>query len=786
MAIAARPRAETRRGRLLVLILIAIGALAAAGAVVFRIRSREPDAPPTYFAQAQSFLEELDGAPLVAANWHGHFRPYVLRDGEYRPLLTPHVDRELARVDLYSPTPVTPRQIVMAGQTAGKSNFDLYRWDVDAQALQNLTDSPDVDDGDLCVERSAGLLSFRSGTRTQRFFRAGADGVSILAEPLGLALDRCLWTSPEQLVGVRGRQPPYQLVTCAVTPPRVTCTPSPALADVDHFIDFFVTADRRLGVVARRRGTQFRRAYLVGATGLEEVPGLPLGDVLEYDGTHARMGLHGTYWSTAETARDDALTLFKLERIGDRYTAIAADAHTNKTVAELRDGRWQLVVPPDVGRADTAAEPFAVWLRARSGALHQAIYVGPLAPTQVVLWLHGGPRENVSPRFNPYFHWLNQQGFGVLALNYPGSTGRGAAYEQQFGPDGIADALQAALDYLWSQHVEKVVSWSISTGHNLQFELLAHRFGISALVDQAGRDPRKLRAQAERQHVPYLSILGVNDEGGGDPSVDVSYPGGHDITFEPDFRMMLARVAPFLRDAPPWRYRAAPPLDAALVLDPAHAGNPRDPNRHRDLTEAALTFELAHTLMNGCLKGRPVILTRTGQPTLESRPGTSVQRRVAFSDVIPAAKLLSLHFNASSRTGKSENLTSAFVPIPHQQAETELAAALVTAMRGAGIGPKLTYPELAKVPLESLLPGVFARDLALLRRSAHVRSHARIPPPRVVFEVAYYDDDAESRRLAERSLAADGTWVRPRITEIADAICPAVLRFLADAPPPSP
>jgi hypothetical protein len=51
----------------------------------------------------------------------------------------------------------------------------------------------------------------------------------------------------------------------------------------------------------------------------------------------------------------------------------------------------------------------------------------------------------------------------------------------------------------------------------------------------------------------------------------------------------------------------------------------------------------------------------------------------------------------------------------------------------------------------------------------------------VLFEVAYYDDEAENRRLQERVLSADGTWVRPRIEEMAAAMCPTVLEFFGDA-----
>lgn|GEM_PF-2410028 len=46
-----------------------------------------------------------------------------------------------------------------------------------------------------------------------------------------------------------------------------------------------------------------------------------------------------------------------------------------------------------------------------------------------VVWLHGGPNEQVSFRYNRYFYSLLENGIGVIAINYPGSTGKGNKIE---------------------------------------------------------------------------------------------------------------------------------------------------------------------------------------------------------------------------------------------------------------------------------------------------------------------------------------------------------------------
>ena len=46
-----------------------------------------------------------------------------------------------------------------------------------------------------------------------------------------------------------------------------------------------------------------------------------------------------------------------------------------------------------------------------------------------VIWLHGGPYEQMSARYNTYLVQLIDAGWNVIVLNYPGSTGIGNKYE---------------------------------------------------------------------------------------------------------------------------------------------------------------------------------------------------------------------------------------------------------------------------------------------------------------------------------------------------------------------
>jgi len=163
-----------------------------------------------------------------------------------------------------------------------------------------------------------------------------------------------------------------------------------------------------------------------------------------------------------------------------------------------------------------------------------------------VVWWHGGPHENVSPRFNPYFAALNRMGFSVLAVNYPGSTGRGAAYEGRFDAASVGDCLSAVWHHLERESVTTIVSWSISSGNAVQELLLARGHAVSAIVDQAGRGRSRILELAAERGVPVLTLRGRHDRSGPVDRIDHAYAGGHDITLRRHFEEAMAAVAAFL------------------------------------------------------------------------------------------------------------------------------------------------------------------------------------------------------------------------------------------------
>src|SRR5262249_12631290 len=142
-------------------------------------------------------------------------------------------------------------------------------------------------------------------------------------------------------------------------------------------------------------------------------------------------------------------------------------------------------------------------------------------PRGWIVWLHGGPHEQVSPRFNPYFDFLVRLGYAVVALNYPGSTGIGNGYElvgltssaqvdRQL--EGIDPELgQVAQEYPGFRRYALV---GVSYGSALGFlHLLRHPDAVTKFVDFSGVTTRPTIGDAGSDHsrAPILLIQGVND-----------------------------------------------------------------------------------------------------------------------------------------------------------------------------------------------------------------------------------------------------------------------------------
>ncbi len=138
-------------------------------------------------------------------------------------------------------------------------------------------------------------------------------------------------------------------------------------------------------------------------------------------------------------------------------SAPAADA----TPRTIRASTPATLSPGDVSVAEAIAFPAAdgatghAWWYAPRNRTHRAPD-GEKPPLLVLS--HGGPTSMVSDQYSPRVQWWTSRGFGVVDVNYGGSTGFGRAYrtrlEGRWGLVDVADCIEAARFLVESGRVD--------------------------------------------------------------------------------------------------------------------------------------------------------------------------------------------------------------------------------------------------------------------------------------------------------------------------------------------
>lgn len=502
-------------------------------------------------SQAQSFLSEFNGLPVFSANWGGRFRPYLFEEGQLKPFLVPE-PAELKGIDLYSPLATESGSLLMTGSSLGSSEFDIFLIDPLVGAL-NLTDSVSIDEGDICISPDKKSFSFRSGSdQIVRRVENPRDDVIFQSDR---GFNRCIWASNESLIGYKRESAGFKLVQCIVTETAMQCADIPNLEDFEKFTEFNVvsTDESRItiGFIARMKNSQhYRHYFLENNFKVREnsIPGYERTDVLGVQGEMLRLGNHSQYYLSGQRGRDDVVYVFR--KFQAYIAGISSSYKKPKTFAIFENGKWKYFYPSGVDSEWTASKPEEVWISSKAS---QESYQSYLFKTNVkvpdkktVIWLHGGPYENVSPRYNAYFEALNRQGFDVLAFNYPGSSGRGRDYEKKFEERELLESLHAAVNYLKEQNNSKIFIWSISAGSRLTKLMIKNDFPVAAYIDQAGGPQEVILKLKEEKSARVLIVRGRNDHLSSENGVDYLYDGGHDITVNSQLKGLVSEAVKFM------------------------------------------------------------------------------------------------------------------------------------------------------------------------------------------------------------------------------------------------
>lgn len=455
---------------------------------------------------------------FYSSNEADFVRPFVmnLRDGRARlsrPTLVE--DRNLDVRSLSADC----RTLALVSDREGAGSFDVFLLDLGSGILQNLTAGSGRDNGDPSFSPAAPLLAYLSAGEL-RLFDAGthrpvplaaqpasfkavswsADGARVLLEDVSTNLwelapasrqFRMLWRAPR--LGYN---------------PRTAAEQGGHLVFVsDHESDFSQVYD--LDLATRRlirvhaaaedqyspeRLTATRYRYRANRDGRFVVVDLESG--------------HETVIGPTNGVVYDASFAF------GNPIFVYSDDRSPTSLYKIGDSGVASLVPLDFAVAQTPA----VAIRSAAG-MANLLYLPAGPPKSWLLWLHGGPAEQVSPRFNLYFDSLLRQGIAIYAVNFPGSAGIGNSYELRGSSETerIAEQMRALdrdLAELVDLHPEarSFAVVGVSYGSILAHRLRArHPQSVTRLVDLSGIATTASLDESPHAGAPVLFLYGDRD-----------------------------------------------------------------------------------------------------------------------------------------------------------------------------------------------------------------------------------------------------------------------------------
>lgn len=466
------------------------------------------------------------GRAAYSSNRDGRFRPFVLDLSAGGAGKTTALELDAGEDFFVRSFSADCATLALVSDRGGRGTWDVFLYDLRSGRLRNLTGSDDADDGDPEFAPAGPLLAWLSAGELVLYDR-DADRARP-AGPAPAAFSALRW-APEGdriwLEDVDGGIWEYALARdrfrSVWSLPRVGDSPRMASSRGDRL--YFVSDHEsdvaqiyrlrlRTGAVERvlpSTQDQFSPVELEDGTLLFRT---------SVDGSFVAAALRGGRVDTISPPRGVTYDV-SLALGGAPVLVYAGDGAPASLYAY--DPAARAAPRPLVALGPVAGRPAPRTWRSAEGMPH-FLYLPRGAPRGWVVWLHGGPHEQVSPRFNPFFDALLERGYAVAALNYPGSTGIGNVYELRMVPerawvDRQLAAVEGELSALRRTHpgFGRYAVVGVSYGAGLA-QVLARRHPdqVTALVDFSGmvdeRAGRHLDGAAA-DLPPALFIYGRND-----------------------------------------------------------------------------------------------------------------------------------------------------------------------------------------------------------------------------------------------------------------------------------
>lgn len=411
--------------------------------------------------------------------------------------------------------------LALVGDRAGDGVFDVYLYDLGRRKLQRLTRTRDVNDGEPEFAPRHPVLAYLSDGRLVLYdYRAHRP---ILTPRSPVEFTELIWSADGTSIFLEDRRTDLWRYTIAerafrriwVAPKRAS---SPRLGHASGDTLYFLSDHETAVGQIYHFDLVTSRLRRVAPSGHDQYSPMPHEAGLLFrtsvDGGFRALRLRPGGVDTISPP--GVVYTFSLDFPRPLFV-YAGEQRITSVYAVEPDGSWSDLLDHRVPVAQPPAREF----RTGEGMVH-FVFARDSQPAHWVVWLHGGPREQVSPRFNLYFDFLTRLGYAVVALNYPGSTGIGNEYELEGVPDSLRverqlAGIDQALDQLRSTYpgFRRYVLVGVSYGSAIGLlHLLEHPEDVVKFVDFSGVTTRATQADLGNIRVrlpPVLSIRGAND-----------------------------------------------------------------------------------------------------------------------------------------------------------------------------------------------------------------------------------------------------------------------------------
>lgn len=388
----------------------------------------------------KKLIVSKDGDILIySSNYYNYYRPAILSglhsvNGIKRTQLNlPDANLDyLAQAISHDNT-----QISIVSENKSNSLYDLYLYNIKDEILKKIKTDEGSDNGTSSFSPRQSLLAFLS-TGILKIYDFKNNFYWTISGPSGYLFSSITWSAQGRYIYMDDTQhniwrfdTKTKLFIKVRKAPSITYTTNSLVApEKEDEKSFYFVSDS---------SSNFNQIYKYNSNG-EIIPILIsnqdkylLQNPVAGGNVFYRSNINGYYILHKFSKKKNEIIYPEHGVVYDFYEdtlfgnlTIFADNSTPASIFKIKNGFLENLMPEILIGAEVNQQSIV-----NSEGMFQILLIPKTTPKGWIVWLHGGPHEQVSHRYNIYFAKLIEAGYGVIALNYPGSTGLGNNYELQ-------------------------------------------------------------------------------------------------------------------------------------------------------------------------------------------------------------------------------------------------------------------------------------------------------------------------------------------------------------------